>query len=377
MKLLVDRIALRNALQRVEPAVSSKPTHPVYGGVWLEADNDRLVLMANDLDLAVRDSIEQVQVERPGWVVVPGRELVDVVRDLEADTVTLEVQDGGKVELVAGEDRCVLLPIEVGTGLTESTFPSLPALEGDADFVVDKEDFLLMVQSTRFATSRTQDPRFATEGVLLDMGDGELVLVGTDGRRLACIRRPLRRAKDGDRRKVVLLPKALDHVLRCGHDEEAEEIEVFFLDNQVGFRIGGLETFGRVLEGTYPNYAQVIPEGGKHVAKAPREALSRKLRLASHLTLDTAAEVKLAFAPNDLEVASEHQGRGRASAHLEVDYAGTGVAASFNPKYLMEGLKAAHGEHVEIQLSDPARPARFVLGEGYDYVVMPLNTPTK
>lgn len=376
MKFLIDRLAFRDALQRVEMAIDRKPTRPVLGGVLIEAHNDSVVLLASDLDIAVRYRIQQVQVDQPGWAVIPGRELVDIVKDLEAETVTVLLRDGSdQCELVAGEDSCDLVTMETGMDLTNTpeAFPAVPVLEGDADLSVGKEDFLLMVAATRFATSRVQDNRFATEGVLLEYRDEMVTLVGTDGRRLACIQRPAT-GSNADRRRSVLLPKVLDQILRYGQDEDGDDLSIFFMNNLVGFRIGNLESFGRVLDREYPNYENVIPKDGKHSVRAHRESLAKKLRLASHLTTDAAAVVRIEVSPDRMEVRSEHEGRGRASASLEVDYVGEGLSAAFNPGFLLDGLKAAHTDQIELQMEDGNRPAKFILGEGFHYVVMPLST---
>ncbi len=376
MKILIDRLAFRNALQRVEMGIDRKPTNPVYGGILIEAANDSVVLMTNDLDMAVRYRVDFVQVDQPGWAVIPGRELVDIIKDLESDTVTLTLLEKGQVEVQSGEDVCTLVTFESSAAENASdhseSFPLIPTLDGDEDIAMDKGDFLVMVSSTRFATSRVQDTRFATEGILLELTEGLATMVGTDGRRLACIKRPTTGGK-GSKTRSVLLPKVLDQIHRFGQDEEGEEIQIWFLGNLVGFKLGNLESFGRVLTGEYPNYANVIPQGGKHVMNAHREAFTKKLRLASHLTQDSAAVVRLEMASNNLEIASEHEGRGRASANFEVDYSGDGMKTAFNPVFLLDGLKAAHSEQIELQIDDPSRPAKFLLGDDYTYVVMPLS----
>lgn len=369
MKFLIDRTAFRDALQRVEMAIDRKPTRPVLGGVLVEARNDTVVLLASDLEITVRYTVREVQVEEPGLTVLPGRELVDVVRDFESETVRVASHEtqGGQVELHGGEDRCVLV------AMSPDEFPSMPTLQGEPAVTVDKDSFLQMVTSTRFAASRVSDGRFATQGVLFEVESGDVTLVGTDGRRLAHIRRHA--ALGGDKKqRVTLLPKVLDQILRFGQDEPGDNLEIFFLGNQVGFRVGNLESFGRVLEGDFPNYDNVIPKDGKHVVRAHRESLTKKLRLASHLTQNVAAVVRIQLSPDSMQVSAEHEGRGHAAASLDVDYSGGGLTAAFNPNYLLEGLKAAHTDQVEIQMDDPNRPAKFLLGEDYTYVVMPLST---
>jgi len=374
MKFLIDRLAFRDALQRVEMAIDRKPTRPVLGGVLVQIANDGLTVTASDLDISIRYQMDQVQVDSVGWALVPGRELVDVFKDIEADTVTVFLNKNNQFEITGGEDHCSLVTMESSNALegTPEGFPTVPTLSGDPGVVLEKDTFLRMVSSTRFATSRVHDSRFSTEGVLFEAKDGEVTMVGTDGRRLACIRRSANTGS-GDHRSV-LLPRILDQVVRFGQNEESDSIEMFFMGNRVGFRIGKLESFGRVLEGEFPSYGTVIPEGGKHVVRAHRESMSKKLKLASHLTLDSSAAVRIEISQDSMAISAENEGRGRSNSTLEIDYSGGGLAASFNPTFILEGLKAAHSDQVELLMEEPTRPAKFILGENYEYVVMPLST---
>ncbi|HJM38732.1 MAG TPA: DNA polymerase III subunit beta [Planctomycetota bacterium] len=373
MKFLIDRIAFRDALQRVEMAIDRKPSRPVLGGVVVEVQNDRLVVVASDLDISVRYTLNQVQVDSPGWALVPGRELVDVFKDIEADTVTVSLSDQQQFEIVGGEDHCSLVTMESSAAIGEGPegFPTVPVLEGEPSITIAKDTFMQMIGSTRFATSRVHDTRFATEGVLFEAENGELTMVGTDGRRLAWIRRQAESGKE--KQRSVLLPKMLDQIVRFGQDEKTETIEVFFLGNRVGFRIGNLESFGRVLEGEFPNYDNVIPKNGKHIIRAHRESMSRKLKLASHLTADAAQVVRIDLKTDAMQISAEHEGRGKSDSTIEVDYTGGEFSASFNPSYLLDGLKVAHAEQVELQMGEATRPAKFVLGDNFEYVVMPLS----
>lgn len=373
MKFLIDRLAFRDALQRVEMAIDRKPTRPVLGGVVVQADNNSLIVLASDLDISVRYRINQVQVDEPGWALVPGRELVDVFKDIEADIVTVELGGNNLFEIHGGEDHCSLVTMENSTSLTGGPegFPTVPTLDSDPDLRVEKSVFMQMVNSTRFATSRVHDTRFATEGVLFESDDCDITMVGTDGRRLACIRR---KAIEGSgKQRSVLLPKMLDQIVRFGQDEQGDTIDIFFMDNRVGFRIGNLESFGRVLEGEFPSYANVIPKDGKHVIRAHRESMSRKLKFASHLTADTAAVVRIEISHDQMKISAENEGRGRTDSTIEVDYTGGGLSASFNPGFLLDGLKAAHTDQVELMMDEGTKPAKLILGDDYEYVVMPLS----
>ena len=110
------------------------------------------------------------------------------------------------------------------------------------------------------------------------------------------------------------------------------------------------------------------------MVRAHRESLAKKLRLVSHLTQDSSAVVRLEISADQMGVLAEHEGRGRVSASLEVDYVGDGITAAFNPAFLLDGLKSSHTDQIELQMEDPSRPAKLVLGEDFEYVVMPLST---
>jgi len=200
-----------------------------------------------------------------------------------------------------------------------------------------------------------------------------MTMVGTDGRRLACILRNIS-SESSVSHSAVLLPKVLDQIYRFGQNEDGEEIKIWYLGNQVGFKIGNLESFGRVLTGEFPDYSQVLTVSGTSSVNAHRESFSKKLRLASHLTNDSAAVVRLKLSKNNMEISSETDGRGRASANFEVDYSGAEINTAFNPSFLMDGLKAAHSEAIEIELEDASKPAKFILGHDFFYIVMPLSS---
>ena len=376
MKFLIDRLAFRDALQRLETAIDRKPSRPALGGVLIEANNDHLVLLASNLDLSVRYRLDRVQVDETGWALVPGPELINVFKDIEADTVSVNLTKKGQFRIEGGEDKCSLVSMDssgtVSEGQKAEGFPPVPEIQESPAVTVNKALFIQMVQSTKFATSTSRDTRFATEGVLFETKDENMTMVGTDGRRLACIRR---QASSGSgEHKAVLLAPLLDQIVRFGQDEDTDDIDIFFLGNQVAFQAGNLECFGRIVEGEFPNWKKVVPADGKHIVRAHKESMTRKLRLARHLTQNAAEVVNLEFSPDQLSISSEHEGRGRANSKIEVEYSGGGLTASFNPAYLLDGLKVAHTDQIEFQMEEATRPAKLILGEDFDYVVMPLST---
>ncbi len=375
MNFLIDQYAFKNALQKVEMGIDRKPTNPMYGGIYIQAQNDSLILMTNDMDMAVRYRVSNVNVNEPGWAVIPGRELVDIVKDLEADAVTFCLVKEEVVELKGGTDKFTLSTLDSHKSSdadSPESFPIAPECTNDPDVVMSKGDFLSMVNSTRFATSKVQNSRFATEGILIEIKDEKATMVGTDGRRLACIARETTQSTN-ETHKAVLLPKVLDQIYRFGQEEDGNEISIWYLGNLVGFKIGNLESFGRILTGEFPEYSQVLDKSGSNYARVSRESFSRKIKLASHLTSDASASVILKFSENNLEISSNKDGRGNAEVNFEIDYSGRNIDTSFNPSFISEGLKVAHNDNINVYIEDGSTPAKFSLGDDFIYIVMPLS----
>ncbi|MDA1264000.1 MAG: DNA polymerase III subunit beta [Planctomycetota bacterium] len=363
MKVICDREKLREGLAIANSVVAAKPQKPVLENVCLVATDDRLEIVATDLDVSVRYAIEDVQVEEPGPAVIPARVTLDFVRDLSGETVTLETTEG-HCTISSGPDSCELVTLD------PDEFPVVSRFEEENTISMQGGSFTRLVQQTAFAAAR-EPGRYAMHGVLAVLEDDALKLVATDGRRLAVATVAVDGAKAGGEPAIVPT-KGMQLFCRVIEDP-LDQVRLHFGEQQIGLRTKNAEIFARLIDGEFPRYAAVIPGEVTHSMEADRELFSKKLRLVANVAGDEARAVRLKLEKGRLELFGQSVGRGEAKAHLEVDFKDGEADIAFNPDYVMDGLKHCQEETVRLEFNERTSPGKFRLGENYLYIVMPIT----
>lgn len=363
MKVICDREKLREGLAIANSVVANKPTKPVLENLCLVATDDSLELVGTDLDVSVRYRLEDVQVIEPGPAVIPGRVTLDFVRDLSGETVTLETKDG-HCTITSGADTCELVTLD------PDEFPVVSRFEDEGTISMQGGSFTRLVQQTVFAAAR-EPGRYAMHGVLVEQEDDRLKMVATDGRRLALASIAVDGAKAGGPPAIVPT-KGMQLFCRV-IDDPLDQVRLHFGEQQVGLKTKHAEIFARLIDGEFPRYAAVIPEGANHTMEADRELLSKKLRLVANVAGDEARAVRLKLGKDQLELFGQSVGRGLATAHLEVGFKDEEAEIAFNPDYVLDGLKHCQEETVRLEFNERTSPGKFRLGENYLYIVMPIT----
>jgi DNA polymerase III subunit beta len=366
MKIVCDREKLREGLAVVNNVIPSKSTKPVLENVCLVATDDAFELVGTDLECSVRFRIEDVQVIEPGPAVIPARVALDFVRDLSGEKVELSVAEG-TCTIKSGEDACELVTID------PDEFPVISRF-GQADTVsMQGGTFTRLVARTAFAAAR-EPGRYAMHGVLIEIEDGSLKMVATDGRRLALASAPID-VRPGGPKPAIVPTKGMQLFCRVIGDP-LEQIALSFGENQVGLKTKNAEIFARLIDGEFPRYAAVIPKESNHLVEADAVLLMKKLRLVANVTGSEARAVKLRLKRGELELFGQSVGRGEARAHMPVEFAHDEAEIAFNPDYVVEGLKNCETGVVRLQFNEKTSPGKFTLGENYLYVVMPITVDT-
>jgi DNA polymerase-3 subunit beta len=364
VKFRCDRDALSEALQTVQRGVSSRPGIPALTGVLLEASPDgSLTLTTTDLEVSARLSIE-VQVTQEGTALVPARLLGDTVKSLSDAPVELEAdQSQAHIRCAAYEGALRLLPAE--------DFPALQPPTGTR----------VVVEAPRFAEAIAQVARAASKdearpmltGVLLEVSREGVTLVATDSYRLAV--RELVATASGEA-KALVPERAMTEAGRAAQAIEKGDIELFIDQSQVSFRLGSLSLTSRLIDGEFPNYRQLLPEKYDNRLTGSRQQLIDAVRRVGLLARDT-SPIRLEFNALGVKLSSSSPDLGQAVEAVESKYEGEDVTAAFNPNYLADGLAAASGDSVHIEVRDGLKPG-LVRGESdeFTYLVMPVRLPT-
>ena len=361
----VNTKALKHAVALVKKAADAKAANPLYGMIRVEAEAGGLTLAANDMDVAARIRIPAT-VAALGVVLVNGAALADVVKGLR----------GTETQLALGSRALVVDGMPLAAQEDKGGDFALPVVEGEPDVVILAEHLSALIAGVRFAISRVQDTRFATEGILFERSGTELVAVGTDGRRLA----RMKRAADwtAPKARAVLLPDGLD--LLAAYLKKAApgaSVACWLHGNRAGFVEGpDVTIWTRTLAGEFPNYDNVIPKGPQaHNARFnPADAVAALEQLKAYYVKE-APVVRVEFDPEGARVVfhAEREGLGAASAEVSAEVSGPALKTAFNPYYLTEGLKAATEGAVTMHQARAVVLARFDIGDQHSYTVMPLS----
>lgn len=373
LKLRAERAEFADAITWVTRTVGSRVTLPALAGVLVEAADDSLRLAATDLEVSTEVSLP-VQVEEPGRTVLPGRLLSDLVTKLPGAPVELG-GGGDTIELTCGRARFRVrcLPVE--------DFPPLPEPGEDALRGSLRADAFqrLVTQVARAASN--DEARPVLTGVQLSASAEHLLAVATDSYRLAVRRQPW----DQDLEAAALVPaRALQEAAR-GAADAGGSLELAFEEGQVSFRFAERRLTSRLIEGSFPEYEKLLPEGFETAVVIERAPLVEALQRVAVVAMGQAnTPVRLSFQNGEGGSVDLHAGNqevGDASEALPADVEGEGLEIAFNPSFLLAGLEATGTEYIRIELRDGLKPA--VLrprpadeeedAEDYTYLLMPMK----
>jgi len=366
MKLTIPRDDLLKPLQAVQGVVERRQTLPILANFLLSIEDGRLSVTGTDMELELVAGTELPDAEA-GEVTLPARKLVDICRSLPADAeIRIEVE-GDKAQVRSGRSRFTLTTLPAGD------YPSSDSLAGELSFTVNEGDFKRLIELTHFAMAH-QDVRYYLNGLLLDMGEGVLRAVATDGHRLAIAEMSV--AGLDASRQVIVPRKAISELLRLlGSGDGEVRIEVG--SNAIRVALPEVRLTSKLIDGKFPDYRRVVPteESSDKRVVVDREMLRQALGRASILSNDKYRAIRLSLETGRLRVVANNPEQEEAEDEVEVEYGGEALEIGFNVSYLIDALAALPGDVAVMHLGDASSSCLLVpQGEGNcQYVVMPMR----
>lgn len=364
MKLTVTQENLNRALQVVGRVASGKTPLPILNNILFRTDNNRLLLAATNLELAITQHVGS-KIEREGSVTVPARLMSEFVANLPKGNVELEV-DGTKMNIVCGAYKSTI------NGMAPDEFPELPTIEEKQAVTLPLPDLKRAIQQTVVVAS-TDDTRPILTGVFCHSFEGNLYFAGTDGYRLA----ERRLASTQQEISAVIPVTTLNDVLRVMNDDMAE-VKMQFDDNQVRVLLDDIEVTSRLIDGQFPDYRQLIPKQSDSVVTLPKDEFSRITKVASLFARESGGSVTLNA---DLEAAklsihsvASQLGENTSEAEAEITADGQ---VTLNSRYLIDGLGCIDSKQVQFRFSGKLAPCILTAadaGPDYQHVIMPLKS---
>ncbi len=366
MKLSTRRDALFAQLQTVTRAASTRSAVQALSGVQIAAHEGGIELRATDMEIGLRVPLEG-EVVREGGVVLPARLLVDVVRALPGDSVSLELRSSEQdVEIVAGSATFHIRTLRL------EDFPPFPEPEAEGRVSVPGEAFVETVLKVARSASR-DETRPVLTGILVSAAGDELRMVATDSYRLSVKETKLDEALDGSFEANVPA-RALQELSRIAQHGDSEQLTVSVRTNQVVFEVDGVVLSSRLIDGQFPNYRQLLPDAYEHELQLAGSEISEVVRRISLLAQKN-APLRLAFSEGELTVSARTPDVGEASESLPVPFQGEALEIGFNPEFLRDGLESVESGDVLLKLISPLRPGLIQAadGSGFVYLLMPIR----
>ena len=226
-----------------------------------------------------------------------------------------------------------------------------------------------MLQETSYAASN-DETRVVLNGVLIAFKDEKIVVVATDGRRLALVEQELEFPQESEG-SFIIPSKTVNELLKTLSD--TGELVIQLLDTQVAFEFDNMLIISKLIEGAYPNYRQVIPSGCEIRIPVEREGLLTAVKRVALIAKEQQCTVRLAFESNLLEITTEAQDIGSAREAIPVKYDGVRIEVAFNPDFLMEPLKNLKSDEIYMELTDDMSPGVIKSNVPFIYVIMPMR----
>jgi len=363
MKFTVNRDAMLDGIAKVQSIVSTKTTLPILSNIHIEAVKGKLQLTATDLEVTVRTEVD-ADVGKKGTTTLPAKRIFSVVRELPSHDIEIEIDDKHNASIKCGGSFFKIV------GIDPKDFPPLPELDTSHSYSLDQVTFKDMLRKTIYASS-TDETRYILNGALMAFKDGKLSLVATDGRRLAMVEQEVDFPVNAEADYVVPA-KTINELIRTLG--ENEPIKIRTADNQVAFEFEHMLVISKLIDGSFPNYKQVIPSQCEERVTIEREGLLQSVRRAALVTSEQSNSIKLCFEKNRLEIVTETPDVGEAREKIPIKYGGNNVAISFNPEYLVDALKVLETDEIYFELSDELSPGVIKADHPFLYVIMPLRT---
>ncbi|MEQ9452942.1 MAG: DNA polymerase III subunit beta [Pseudomonadales bacterium] len=366
MKFTIEREQLLKTLQLVTGVVERRQTLPVLANLLIKAADNRIELTGTDLEVQLVAECE-AQVEQPGEATLPARKLADIWRSL-ADGAQVSVSvEGDKAIVKSGRSRFSLAT------LPAADFPKVPGGDADVSLTVNQSVLRGLIDDVSFAMAQ-QDVRYFLNGMLLEVTDGHLRAVATDGHRLAMSTNSDVTGGSDKRVQVIIPRKGVLEVSRL-LDGESDTVELQLGGNHLEVSVGVYKLTTKLVDGQFPDYEKVIPADTSRKLQGDRETLRHAFQRASILSNEKYRGVRLLIDGELLTIQANNPEQEEAEEIVPIEFNGEQMEIGFNVSYLLDVLGVLDTDQVQLSVSD-ANSSALIEGIGHDsavYVVMPMR----
>ncbi len=370
MEIIVSKFDLLKELTATTGVVERKTTIPILSNFLFEAAGDRLTITATDLDLSLRTSCP-AKVKKEGACTIPARKLFDYVKLLADGDISIKTLENHWVQIRSGRSNTKMV------GMARANFPAVPGFPTAGGLKLPAASLQTLISKTIFAIS-SEESRYTLNGALLVLKPESMVMVATDGHRLAHIEKSNEDFAGIGEMKTLIPRKAMAELNTLLHSTDVETVDFAKDDTTLFFRVGNRMMTSRQLTGQFPNYEAVLPRDNSKSVVVRCEDFNGAIQRVAQFADERSGAIKLKLDANEVKVSSSSAESGESEDSIETVYAGDPVTIGFNSAYLIDFLKAADSNEVRLEFKDSQsagqlRPEDSDSEFKYRYIIMPMR----
>lgn len=365
MIFTVNTSQLNKACSNVMRAVSVKGAIPTIEGILIECNDNSVSLTGYDFEFGMNTTVEAT-VKESGSIVINAKMLCEIIRKLEADTVTFEI-NGVSAVIKSGS------AVYNVTGINALEYPELPSVSGGYPLFLNSNMLRSMVEQTIYAVADDDNPIPVYKGIKFEMSENTLRLIGVNGVHFAMRTETVK--YDGDDLSFIVPKKTIKEVIKLMGDEKDKDISLSVGKRHIVFEIDNYSLISRLLDGKFIDYNAVIPKTvNTTVLLNTNEAIRCIERMKPVIEEDRKNPVRCLFDGNEMRI-STVSSLGRVVDYMPVNCAGERIEIGFNSRYLLEALRASDTDQVKVELTSPVTAAKILPlnGENFLFLVLPMR----
>ena len=362
MKFTVLKESLLMSTKQVAKAISPRTNMPILSNILFQLNKEKLTLTGTNMDYTITSTLE-VESDDKGEFTVIGKPFLQLLQNLDEVEITVE-NKGGTTYISTSHSTYRF------QGQPAEDFPRMQNVEAES-IVLKTSDIIDGMNYTSFCTAK-DDPRAFLNGILWELGGGELRFVASDAHKLGFYVKNYENPLINDKKEAIV-PKTIVDFLK---DANSEDLKVYFGDNLLKIELPQSSLVTRLIDGPYVPYESVIPHDYKDEVKVKKEEFIAALKRIINFTPQGTNLVEIEFNA-DMIMHAENREMGEATEHISVEHTGKVQKIGFNGQYLLDIIRHIKSEKVVISYSDVNSPALIKPEETEDYHLLYLLMPIK
>lgn len=365
MQIKINRETLLKPLMNVTSIVERRHTLPILSNLLLEAKNNQLQLTATDLEMQISLNVEN-NFNGELSTTISAKKFLDICRSLPESADIDMITNDSRMTVKAGKSRFNLQT------LPAADYPVMTKATGEGvNITISQIALKKLFKQVEFAMAQ-QDIRYYLNGLLLEVIEDNLNVVGTDGHRLSFSSIKLNQSYD--KSDVIVPRKTVIELIKLLNDSE-EEVMVEINAGQVNFSFSDIRLISKVIDGKFPDYHRVIPTGHQNIFSVNRLEVLTAMQRASILSNEKYRGIRMVLSNNNLKLISTNTEQEEAEEELEIKYAQDGLDIGFNVTYLIDVLNNVSDENINFSFADANSSCLITVpnDQNYKYVVMPMR----